>query len=236
MDNMYNKNIDFEKFKNEFIKNRRVVINDFLNIESAERLYNYYVNQMPKEYWCATYMPSIKYPGDWEWWKNETCNRYNMEEAYQHVCFARELNLFSYFFFKTMAQVMDNVNSEIYKETISFFNGSEMIEVINKLTDLNITVGEKTFVSRYSEKCFLSEHTDEPNGKLAFVYHLSKDWNPDWGGLYLDLRDKSNIKAICPSFNKLVIFQVTDGVAPHCVTEVVNNINKERISVSGWYN
>jgi len=68
------------------------------------------------------------------------------------------------------------------------------------------------------------------------VCHLTKDWNPDCGGLYLDLRDKSNIKAINPSFNKLVIFEVTAGVAPHSVTQIVNNSNKERISVSGWYN
>jgi len=100
---------------------------------------------------------------------------------------------------------------------------------------LNVTKGDKTFVSRYSENCFLSNHTDDVNGKLAFVCHLTKDWNPDFGGLYLDLRDQNNIKAINPSFNKLVIFEVTAGSSPHSVTQIVNNSNKERISVSGWY-
>jgi len=229
-------NIDIDSCKQDFIKKRRIVIDKFLTEDWAEKLWKYYTIDMSKEYWAATYMPSLKYPGDWEWWQNTSSNRYNMEQAYQHACYARDNGIFSYFFFKTMSAVMDKIDSEIYKETLSFFNGKEMIDFIGKVTDLNITTGDKTFVSRYSENCFLSNHTDDINGKLAFVCHLTKDWNPDFGGLYLDLRDSNNIKSICPSFNKLVLFEVTAGASPHCVTQIVNNSNKERISVSGWYN
>jgi hypothetical protein len=236
MVNMINKNLDLNLYREQFVKNRRVVVNDFLDADYAEKLYKYYATEMPKEHWAATYIPSLRFEGDWEWWQNVPSNRYFMEQAYQHVCNARDAGLFSYFFFKTMPQIMDKVDSEIHKETMSFFNGKQMIDFVNSITDVNIMTGDKTFVSRYSENCFLSNHTDDVNGKLAFVCHLSKDWNPDWGGLYLDLRDKNNIKTINPSFNKLVIFEVTAGVAPHCVTQVVTNSNKERISVSGWYN
>lgn len=230
------KNINVSAYKEEFIKNRRIVIDNFLTEEYAEKLYTYYTTEINKEHWCATYMPSLRYEGDWEWWQNIPGNRYVMEQAYQHACNARDNNLFSYFFFKTMPGVMEKFNCTVYNETMAFFNGKEMIEFINSVTDLEITMGDKTFVSRYAENCFLSNHTDDVNGKLAFVCHLTKDWNPDFGGLYFDLRDKNNIRAINPSFNKLVIFEVTAGVAPHCVTQVVNNSNKERISVSGWYN
>lgn len=229
------KDIDLDSCKQEFTKNRRIVIDNFLTEEWSEKLWLYYTTEMNKEYWSATYMPSLKYPGDWEWWQNIPSNRYSMEQAYQHVCHARDNGIFSYFFFKTIASVMEKYKSAIFEETMTFFNGKEMIEFINNVTDLNVTSGDKTFVSRYSENCFLSNHTDDVNGKLAFVCHLTKDWNPDWGGLYLDLRDTKNIKTICPSFNKLVLFEVTAGVAPHSVTQVVSNSNKERISVSGWY-
>ena len=228
----------FEKistYKEDFVKNRRVVINNFLEKEFAEKLYNYYTVEMDKRYWCATYMPSLKFPGDWEWWRNTPENRYNMQQAYQHVCNARDHGMFSYFFYKTMSSTMEKVNSEVYNETMSFFNGSQMIEFINNITDLNITVADKTFVSRYAENCFLSNHTDVVNGKLAYVCHLTKNWNIDWGGLYLNLSDLSNIKVINPEFNKLVVFEVINDVSPHCVTQVVSNSNKERISVSGWY-
>ena len=230
------KSINVSSYKEEFIKNRRIVIDNFLTEEWAEKLYKYYTTEMNKEYWSATYMPSLKYSGDWEWWQNISSNRYSMEQAYQHVCYARDNGIFSYFFFKTMTTIMEKAKSTVYEETMAFFNGKEMVDFMNSVTDLDITSGDKTFVSRYSENCFLSNHTDDVNGKLAFVCHLTKDWNPDWGGLYLDLRDTKNIKTICPSFNKLVIFEVTDGVAPHSVTQIVNNSNKERISVSGWYN
>lgn len=229
------KDIDIDSCKKEFIKNRRIVIDNFLMEDWAEKLYLYYTTEMNKEVWVATYMPSMKYPGDWEWWQNIPGNRYNMEQAYQHACNARDNNMFSYFFFKTIPSVMEKYKSLVYDETLSFFNGKEMVDFINEVTELNITNGDKTFVSRYSENCFLSNHTDDVNGKLAFVCHLTKDWNPDWGGLYLDLRDTKNIKTISPSFNKLVLFEVTAGVSPHSVTQVVNNSNKQRISVSGWY-
>jgi len=197
------KDIDVELCKQEFVKNRRIVIDNFLVEDWAEKLYNYYTIEMNKEYWCATYMPSLKYEGDWEWWQNTPYNRYSMEQAYQYSCFARDNNRFSYFFFKTIPVVMEKVNSSVYNETMNFFNGNEMIDFINNITELNVTKGDKTFVSRYSENCFLSNHTD--------------------------------IKAINPSFNKLVIFEVTAGSSPHSVTQIVNNSNKERISVSGWY-
>jgi len=230
--------ISVETCLNEFQKNRRIVINNFLDSEFAEKLYKYYTAEMPKELWCATYHPSFRYDGDWEWWKNIPSNQYNMQMAYAHSCLNRDNNNFSYFFYKTMndRMQMGDMTGTVYEETMNFFNNKEMMQFISKITGLDITVADKTFVSRYASKCFLSEHTDEPNGKLAFVYHLSKDWNPDWGGLYLDLRDKNNIKAICPSFNKMVIFEVTNGVAPHSVTQIVDNTIHERISVSGWYN
>lgn len=230
------KSINTEVYSEEFKKNRRVVIENFLEVEFAEKLHSYYTKEMPKELWCATYMPSFRYNGDWEWWKNTPSNQYNMQIAYAHACNARDNNKFSYFFYKTMDVQMGDMSGTVYEETMKLFNGSEMLEFVGKITGLNLSVADKTFVSRYASRCFLSEHTDDINGKLAFVCHLTKNWNPDWGGLYLDLRDKNNIKTISPSFNKMVIFEVTDGVAPHSVTQVVDNTIHERISVSGWYN
>ena len=72
------KDIDVELCKQEFVKNRRIVIDNFLVEDWAEKLYNYYTIEMNKEYWCATYMPSLKYEGDWEWWQNTPYNRYSI--------------------------------------------------------------------------------------------------------------------------------------------------------------
>jgi hypothetical protein len=229
-------NINTNELREVFKKDRSIIIDNFLKEEFAEQLYKYYTVDMNKEFWCATYMPSFRFQGDWEWWQNIPSNRFYIEQAYQQVCNARDNGEFSYFFYKTMPIVMEKAKSVVYDETMTFFNGVEMVNFINGLTELDIKTGDKTFISRYAENCFLSKHTDDINGKLAFVYHLTKDWNPDWGGLYMNLNDSKNPKCICPSFNKLVIFEVADGVCPHSVTQVVSNSNKERISVSGWYN
>ena len=55
------KDIDIYSCKQEFIKNRRIVIDNFLTEEWADKLYLYYTTEMNKEYWSATYMPSLKY-------------------------------------------------------------------------------------------------------------------------------------------------------------------------------
>ena len=229
------KDIDILLSKEEFKKNHSLVINNFLDNDFAEKLNQYYLNEFSKNQWCATYMPSTKFPESWEWWLNVPHNKYNMQMAYAHVTNARDSGLFSYFFYKIMEDKISELSSTIHKEAMTLFNHKNILELLSNITELNLTKYDKTFVSKYSEKCFLSEHTDEPNGKLAFVYHLTKNWNPDWGGLYLNLTDKNNIKTICPSFNKLVIFDVKNYKTPHSVTQVVDNCIHERISITGWY-
>lgn len=228
------KNIDVSSLKETFAKNRRIVIDNFLDEEFANKLLKYYAEEMPKNLWCATYMPSLRFNGDWEWWKNIDGNRYNKDIGYAYASLARENNMFAYYFYKTINEQMGDYSNTVHQETMDLFSGKEIKDLLNEITQLNLT-GESVFVSRYSERCFLTRHSDDPNGQLAFVFHLTKNWNPDWGGLYLDLRNVNDIRAICPTFNKMVIFEVTNESSPHAVTQVVDNINKERISVTGWY-
>jgi Rps23 Pro-64 3,4-dihydroxylase Tpa1-like proline 4-hydroxylase len=101
---------------------------------------------------------------------------------------------------------------------MSLFNHNDILELLSNITELNLTKHDKTFVSKYSERCFLSEHTDEPNGKLAFVYHLTKNWNPDWGGgLELWSHDDQTGKAkqmeqlVINKFNRAVLFDTTQN-------------------------
>ena len=38
------------------------------------------------------------------------------------------------------------------------------------------------FLSRYKSGHFLAPHSDINNGKLAFVFNLTKNWKPQYGG------------------------------------------------------
>jgi len=74
------------------------------------------------------------------------------------------------------------------------------------------------------------------NGKLAFVFHLTKDWRPDYGGLFMAMDDKKNVKrTIVPAFNKFVAFKIGDYATPHMVTQVADNVPKHRLALTGWY-
>jgi hypothetical protein len=67
--------------------------------------------------------------------------------------------------------------------------------------------------------------------QVAFVWHLAKDWQPEWGGalfwcpkaLYLP-----------PVFNTLVLFNVGPATS-HFVTQVSPSAQGKRLAINGWW-
>ncbi len=102
------------------------------------------------------------------------------------------------------------------------------------------TANKNTFVSCYTAGDFNGPHTDGDNGRLAFVYHLSKNWKPEYGGLFLRMEDDFQTvnKVVVPPFNSLTIFDTkghgTSGT-PHLVTEIAQACTNKRIGFTGWY-
>jgi Rps23 Pro-64 3,4-dihydroxylase Tpa1-like proline 4-hydroxylase len=90
---------------------------------------------------------------------------------------------------------------------------------------------------------YISEHNDLyvyeqkdinlPKHKrlLTFNYYLSKNWGSGWGG---NLVWKKSHKVINPSFNTLVLFNVTTN-SMHWVDPVLVDTDIERFSITGWY-
>ena len=81
---------------------------------------------------------------------------------------------------------------------------------------------------------FLSIHTDEGRGKIAFVYNLTKDWKEEYGGNFelLDEDWKTVKKRLVPSFNSLTLFYVEGKGVPHRVTKVLSD--NKRLAFTGW--
>jgi len=75
-------------------------------------------------------------------------------------------------------------------------------------------------------------HTDAgQNRQVAFIWHLSKQWRPEWGGsLYWG--PKSTY--LPPAFNSLVLFNVGPDTA-HFVTTVSPYAQGKRLTVNGWW-
>lgn len=111
------------------------------------------------------------------------------------------------------------------------------IDLIESITGYDNLVWNKssTFTSKYEAGDFLYTHTDKGNGRIAFVYHLSKNWFPGYGGLFMRMNNWVDVDStVVPKFNQLTIFDVANEGTPHIVTQVIPNLTNARIAYSGW--
>src|SRR5262249_26518257 len=73
-------------------------------------------------------------------------------------------------------------------------------------------------------------HNNE-HRQVAFIWHLTKHWQSDWGG---DFFWCPNSRAISPSFNTLLLFNVRLD-STHSVTQVSPSARSKRLAISGWW-
>jgi len=102
----------------------------------------------------------------------------------------------------------------------------------------NLLPGTRSIFSagRYNVGHYIDEHSDEAHQVLgeelysrsiAVVYHLCKDWQEDYGGVFCDA--VTDTKYV-PEFNSCIIFRVPRR---HYVSPVVQA--KGRFSIFGWF-
>lgn len=86
----------------------------------------------------------------------------------------------------------------------------------------------------YAPGDFLTAHDDDVAGKrrtAAYVFGLTPQWRPEWGGLLLFHDDRRISDGFVPAFNTLNIFRVPQR---HSVSEVTRAAPHRRYSVTGW--
>ena len=67
----------------------------------------------------------------------------------------------------------------------------------------------------------------------AYVFNLTKDWNPNWGGYLNFYDDDGNIEfGLRPSFNVLNMFAVPKQ---HSVSMLTPFTGAFRYSITGWF-
>ena len=75
-------------------------------------------------------------------------------------------------------------------------------------------------------------HSDILSGRrLAFVWHLTKDWNSHWGGNLVWIKADSILP---PSFNRLHLFDTRKG-GSHFVSVVTPSAVGKRLCWNGWW-
>ncbi len=227
---------NMEKYQNDFKNSYKIKINDFLNEQFAEHLYNHIIRIPDNQLYIACGIRNIKYekkllP------QNTKRNQDNINEA--NKTFGK--GEFAYVFHRGMNNVAGEISQmELIMRTL--LNSSEFKELLSKLTGLEITNLNTMFLSKYKSGHFLSPHSDKGNGKIAFVINLTKNWLPQYGGNlhFLSEDRKSIVETWTPAFNNMVIFYVPPDSQeniglPHFVGHVNPGIKLSRYAITGWY-
>ena len=233
-----NNKLDLKQLKSNYKKNKAVVIEGFLDKESADKLYNFLAFQMPEDWWYTSYMiPSIsKKPG---YVRRNPENIATINELYPKAYKDFWLRKFTYIFDRgtTHIETCNCMECE-YKK---FLQTEEVRNFIKKITGLKMSMNGEIFASRYTSGQFLSPHHDEYKGTLSLVYSLSKGWKPEWGGnLYLLEDDYKTIKkVILSSYNRLALTYMNSPDrkeigTPHFVSQIAGGIKQPRLSLTGW--
>lgn len=119
-----------------------------------------------------------------------------------------------------------------------WLRSEEVMGWVSQLTGEELSGTGELFASRYRSGQFLSPHHDLNKGKIGFVFNITKNWRPEYGGLLHILEeDYINVnKIVLPKFNQLTIFNIpkVHGV-PHFVSHVHNGVDKHRLSFTGWF-
>jgi Rps23 Pro-64 3,4-dihydroxylase Tpa1-like proline 4-hydroxylase len=219
------------RYKTQFQDTGMVIISDLLDLASAHSIWKYYFNQ-PTDFWDLALFPDDfnDYGGDYKCYRaKEGDPQINILEPY-----IRNLNSkgeFSYIYNRT----------DITYTPLEIFRSQKFIDILGYITGYKGLKFDPlwTLVSCYQEGHYNGPHIDGINGRVAFIYHLSKDWRPGFGGLFLELTEdqKDTKKVVMPDFNKLVLLNVKGDAKgiPHLVTEVSKGCENKRLAYTGWY-
>jgi 2OG-Fe(II) oxygenase superfamily len=78
-------------------------------------------------------------------------------------------------------------------------------------------------------------HSDHVSAKtVAYVWHLSKNWLPEWGGALYWCPEENHHAYVHASFNTLTLFSVHVDTN-HMVTQVSPHATENRLAWNGWW-
>jgi SM-20-related protein len=117
-----------------------------------------------------------------------------------------------------------------------YLNSAEFMDLIRAVTGIESVARADAQATLYAPGHFLNTHDDQIAGhkrRVAYVLSMTKDWNPDWGGL-LQFYGKDNAveDVFVPRFNTLSLFTVPQSHAVSCVAPYAP---ARRLAITGWF-
>jgi len=119
--------------------------------------------------------------------------------------------------------------------TLGIFSHPDSTALMAELSGRDCTGDTTGAPSWYQEGDHSLPHTDWVGQRtVSYVWHLSKNWRPEWGGALYWAQHDHAVATYPASFNTLVLFSVTPRSA-HFVTTVSPKHKGKRLTFNGWW-
>lgn len=214
-------------------------IRDFLEPEFAEEAHAFLNEGMPRHWWYAVSLPPWIGPAE----ELKSRSIPDSDEAQERIAARRGeaeeamvRGEFAYFYFRTFDH--EPGCNCVACRVIEHLRSQETCAAVAQATGEPLQSPGEFYCSRLVSGCFLGRHSDKGNGRISAILNLTRDWNPEYGGLLNLMADGgpevSNV--VFPRFNSLVGFTLPAGIGrQHFVSHVAPNVYGNRLAVNGFY-
>lgn len=224
---------DLQQLGQIYKKNQRVQIKEFLELKSAQRIYNSLHSQTQ---WNLAWNldgqhHDMDYSGVQEWSEPQKKKLDELiHQQAEHDFQYRYASVPIYDIYK-----QNLLPGHFFNTIYEFVNSDALLTIARKITGFDKIALADIQATRYSKGHFLTEHDDEVDGKhrlAAYVLNLTPKWKSDWGGALIFPDNNQQAEAWFPKFNVLNIFTVPQK---HAVTVVSPFAPVHRYSLTGWF-
>ena len=232
-----NKNdINYEIIHNIYETKGYITVKNFLSKDYAEEFYDFLINLDPTWWYHSSIVNNdrvdIRNLADITTQQKIKSRR---EDALKSFSEAKN---FSYSFYRTVNNHYETCECFLCKFTEKIIKNKVFLSFIEKVTGESNLKLETFFFTEYKSGDFLYPHTDSPNGKVAIVLHMTKNWKP-WFGGNLCMLDKTHSKVretLVPQFNSMTVMKIVEKINPHFVEYIPQNVKEHRFAMVCWFN
>lgn len=230
-----NPDLDTAGLKERFAKTGRLQIENAFSIESAERLHQCLMQELP---WMLAYYDD---DGPSYLRKHEMAGLSpEQQAAFMQKVFARAANDFQFVYldFPVSGTAKVEGQAKFYAhDVLNFLAGDEFQSVLKSVTGYEEPLDVDSHATCYQAGHFLTVHNDLVNSddprKFAYVVNMTKNWRADWGAKTEFYDEHGRVaETFVPEFNTITIFKVPQ---PHAVTFVPPFCPARRVAMSGWF-
>ncbi len=234
MELMVNPNLDVATLAGRFRATGYLQVPDVFAVEQARQLRECLLREVP---WGLAY-----YDGGARFLRAQRLAAMEpaQRQALDREIYARARSSYQYAYgaYPILDAYLEQWNEvPLLNEFLEGLNSEPVLDLVRALTGFGQIIKADAQATRYAPGQFLRQHNDQSppdeTWHVAYVYNLTSQWQPDWGG-YLQLIDLRGDIAVGlkPRFNVLNLIAVPQ---PHLVSMVSPFAGAARYSITGWF-